>query len=162
MWWLNIELILMLCEKLLSNHGELSSLKRLRSYKLNVSAIIIIVWRMICSNLALVGFPKCDTTSLFFYLEDHPEVCSSIGKENYFLIDKGHPQSLNPKPIILFFLRNLAERVYSLFQFSKNNMVLLPKSLTFPVFINKIKISENFFMNRSVLRNKIEHGKYIN
>jgi len=164
---------------------------------------------MLHPNLVLVGFPKCVTTSLFCYLADHPEVCSSIGKETYFLMDKGHPlftkkknyiksglegygsffsrrynkekiilestpdyfyqktafvvlQSLIPQPTILFILRNPVERAYSLFQFAKNKLAQLPKNLTFPVFIKNIRISKDFLANRPVLRNTIEHGKYIN
>ena len=42
-------------------------------------------------NVAMVGVPKCGTTSVFSYLADHPEVCQSSEKETYFLMDKGHP-----------------------------------------------------------------------
>ena len=39
-------------------------------------------------NFFIVGGPKCGTSSLFEYLEEHPEVCMSFPKEpHYFLSD---------------------------------------------------------------------------
>ena len=36
-------------------------------------------------NLFIVGAPKAGTTSLHFYLQQHPDVCMSVIKEpNYF------------------------------------------------------------------------------
>lgn len=40
-------------------------------------------------NLFIVGAPKCGTTSLHYYLEQHPEICMSTIKEpNYFSADE--------------------------------------------------------------------------
>lgn len=38
-------------------------------------------------NLIIAGAPKCGTSSLFFWLGAHPEVCASKTKETYFLGD---------------------------------------------------------------------------
>lgn len=39
-------------------------------------------------NLFIVGAPKCGSTSLFWYLGDHPEIFASNNKEpNYFIYD---------------------------------------------------------------------------
>ncbi len=38
-------------------------------------------------NLIIAGAPKCGTSSLFFWLGAHPEVCPSKVKETYFLAD---------------------------------------------------------------------------
>ena len=39
-------------------------------------------------NVIIGGAPKCGTSSLFFWLGAHPEVCASKVKETYFLGDK--------------------------------------------------------------------------
>ena len=48
-------------------------------------------------NLIIAGAPKCGTSSLFFWLGAHPEVCASKTKETYFLADKvlRHNHNLN-------------------------------------------------------------------
>ena len=35
-------------------------------------------------NLFIIGAPKCGTTSLFHWLSEHPEICSSKRKETWF------------------------------------------------------------------------------
>jgi len=45
----------------------------------------------IIPNTLIVGFPKCGTTSVFQYLAAHPEVCATVEKETYYLMDPGHP-----------------------------------------------------------------------
>ena len=46
---------------------------------------------MLLPNLIIAGAPRCGTTSLFFYLSDHPEVCGANVKETYYFIDPGYP-----------------------------------------------------------------------
>ena len=48
-------------------------------------------------NLVIAGAPKCGTSSLFFWLAAHPEVCGSRKKETYFLADSvsRHNEGLN-------------------------------------------------------------------
>lgn len=48
-------------------------------------------------NLIICGAPKSGTSSLFFWLTAHPEVCGSTKKETYFLHDKvvKHNKGLN-------------------------------------------------------------------
>ncbi|OZG73988.1 hypothetical protein BTA51_09415 [Hahella sp. CCB-MM4] len=38
--------------------------------------------------LLIVGFPKCGTSSLYYWLSDHPDICASNPKETFFFIDK--------------------------------------------------------------------------
>ncbi len=38
-------------------------------------------------NLVIAGAPKCGTSSLYFWLAPHPEVCASTVKETFFLAD---------------------------------------------------------------------------
>ena len=42
-------------------------------------------------NVIIAGAPKCATTSLYYWLSQHPKVCSSIRKETYYLMDKNYP-----------------------------------------------------------------------
>jgi len=42
-------------------------------------------------NVVIAGAPKCGTSSLFSYLEDHPEVCGSSVKETRYLLDSDYP-----------------------------------------------------------------------
>ena len=46
---------------------------------------------MIRPNLFIIGAPKCGTSSLFNWLIAHPDVCGSLKKEPFFLMDSGHP-----------------------------------------------------------------------
>ena len=43
-------------------------------------------------NFLVLGAARCGTTSLHYYLDEHPDVCmSSIKEPNYFLFDEGRP-----------------------------------------------------------------------
>jgi hypothetical protein len=161
-------------------------------------------------NVIIAGAPKCGTTSLYFYLSDHPQVCSSAKKETKYLIDPGYPlfdpscnfhlggmegysslfrhcamdqdavileatpdyiyqktplevlPEIVPRPTVLFVLRNPALRTYSLFRFAKNNMSVVPKNLTFKQFLKLLRNPEDpIFRGRTILRNAIVHGKYV-
>lgn len=46
---------------------------------------------MTLPNVVIAGAPKCGTTSMFNWLTDHPEVCGSVVKEPFYLMDSGHP-----------------------------------------------------------------------
>ena len=39
-------------------------------------------------NFVIAGAPKCGTSSLYFWLAPHPEVCASSVKETFFLADE--------------------------------------------------------------------------
>ncbi|QDU40409.1 Sulfotransferase domain protein [Maioricimonas rarisocia] len=47
---------------------------------------------MILPNVVIAGTPKSGSTSLFRWLSDHPQVCSSARKETRILLDRGDPQ----------------------------------------------------------------------
>ena len=42
-------------------------------------------------NVVMIGAPKCGTSSMFRWLAEHPQVCTSSVKEPGFLLDRGHP-----------------------------------------------------------------------
>jgi hypothetical protein len=39
-------------------------------------------------NLVIAGAPKCGSTALYYYLDDHPDACGSDIKETHFLMDR--------------------------------------------------------------------------
>src|SRR6185295_15674771 len=170
---------------------------------------------MTLPNLVIAGAPKCGTSSLFSWLAAHPEVCGSIVKETFYLMDEGHPlrrknanyreQGLNgyesffrkcsphhrvvfeatthylyqqtalevlsrldPMPQIVFLLRKPSERVYSSFQYSKNNLANVHRDLSFAQFISEVMsrpdsalISEYAGDGAFVLQRDIEYSRYI-
>lgn len=46
---------------------------------------------MVRPNVFILGAPKCGTSTLFGWLTAHPDVCGTIKKETFFLMDKEHP-----------------------------------------------------------------------
>lgn len=47
-------------------------------------------------NLVIAGAPKCGTSSLHRWLDDHPAACGSRPKELFYLMDEGHPLRQGP------------------------------------------------------------------
>ena len=47
---------------------------------------------MILPNTVIIGAPKSGTSSLFFWLNAHPEVCGSRVKETFYFHDRVHPR----------------------------------------------------------------------
>ena len=43
--------------------------------------------KLVLPNTVIAGAPKCGTTSLFRWLNDHPDACGSTTKEPRYLID---------------------------------------------------------------------------
>lgn len=70
-------------------------------------------------------------------------------------------RTLNPKPQIIFLLREPASRAYSLFQFAKNNIGIIPAKLSFECFVDNLLNNDgDMFKQRPILRNAIKHGMY--
>lgn len=63
-------------------------------------------------------------------------------------------------PVLLFLLRRPSERVYSLFNYAKNNMAVLAKDVTFRQYVNKIKNRFASLNGKDVLGNAIDHSRY--
>lgn len=40
------------------------------------------------SHLFILGFPKCGTSSLYYWLSGHPDICASDPKETFFFMDQ--------------------------------------------------------------------------
>jgi hypothetical protein len=76
--------------------------------------------------------------------------------------------SLDPMPQIVFVLRKPSERVYSSFQYSKNNLANVRRELTFSRFVDELGKTSDSTMLREyaresafVLSNDIKYSRYI-
>ena len=71
--------------------------------------------------------------------------------------------SMPKSPITLFVLRKPSDRVYSLFQFARNNVSSLPKSIDFETFVNAVMEGgvHKFLSKRPILQQSIRHSQYV-
>ncbi len=164
-------------------------------------------------RIIVAGAPRCGTTSLFNYLNDHPDVYGPEIKETCYLIDQGYfPDSYNqmqvlpnihkngldgydalfdeakdnqvwleatpdymyqqtflevigqfdPKPLVVFCLREPSARVYSLFKFAKSRLGILSNDITFSQFLDDIKKGTGELQEHNILKHVIDHSKYVN
>jgi hypothetical protein len=66
--------------------------------------------RVILPSFVIAGAPRCGTTSLHYYLRQHPQVCMSAIKEpNFFLFGRNGTPAIGEEPIIRKSIRRLAE-----------------------------------------------------
>jgi hypothetical protein len=132
-------------------------------------------------DIALIGFPKCATSSLFDWLCQHPAVVppGNSTKELFFFMDKGHPLSadlnvhsrrpaaydsffssdedrlriegtthyvfqksalihfsdMTPTPVVITVVRDPARRVWSSFQYTRQNLARMDPSLSFAQYV---------------------------
>lgn len=166
-------------------------------------------------NVVIVGAPKCGTSSLFYWLADHPEVATSSVKETFYLVDRGplarlganfHDggldgyrsyfrhcdsncrtvleatvyymyqntarqvlASLDPLPQIVFMLRKPSSRIYSSYQYTKNNIAGLDKQVSFVELLDKLDRGQFDRVSDQVtsasyaymLKNLIRHSEYV-
>lgn len=170
---------------------------------------------MTLPNLVIAGAPKSGTTSVFFWLADHPEACGSSLKETNYLLDEGHPlqrpkanyysqglegyrqffghcardseivyeatphymyqetapsvlSSLSPVPKIVFILRKPSARVFSSFQYTKNNAGALQRGLAFSAYVEAVlggvadSLRDKFVPGHDpyILLNEIKYSQY--
>jgi len=159
-------------------------------------------------NLFVIGAPKCATTSLFYWLAQHPDVCGSSNKETYYLLDPEYPMvregnanfhrdglegyssffqdchaeqyrleatpdylyqetalevisQLEPKPQVIVVLRKPSERVYSLYQFARNNAGTLDLDVSFAEFVDAIQNDRELLASKPILRRAIKQSQYV-
>tara|TARA_R110001592_G_scaffold122742_1_gene329768 strand:+ start:6112 stop:7002 length:891 start_codon:yes stop_codon:yes gene_type:complete len=64
---------------------------------------------------------------------------------------------------VLFILRKPSDRVFSLYQFAKNNVSVLPKNIGFREFVEEIMGggTQDFVRNRPILQQAIHHSQYV-
>lgn len=160
-------------------------------------------------DFIIMGAPKCGTTSIANYLNDHPQICLSSLKEPNVLMDQDsiyyearRPnynsvgldcydalfQACSPEqlcfessvnnmyqktalaaiaampqtPQLFFVLRSPIERVYSMFQFAKNNVSRISKDFSFSEFIQMIETDDPLLRDKPSLRYAIDESRYIN
>ena len=164
---------------------------------------------VILPNTVIAGAPKCGTSSLFTWLEDHPDVCGSRFKETRYLLDRGHAlldrrsnyhehglagytahfrqcdgeaasiileatphylyqrtalevlSGLDPLPTLLFLLRKPSERMYSEYQFARNNRAVIDRDVTFREFVAMVRSGSPSLGGRRQLDAVIDHGRYV-
>ena len=71
--------------------------------------------------------------------------------------------SLESPPNVLFILRKPSERVYSLYQFARNNVSSIPKNTGFREFIEAVMIYDDrsFLQGRRILQQSLRHSQYV-
>ena len=86
-----------------------------------------------------------EATPTYLYQQTALRICSRISSS----------------PLFIFVLRNPSERVYSLYNFAKNNTADIDKNMSFRDFISEVRKGENgIFADSPILRDVIEHSKY--
>lgn len=86
-----------------------------------------------------------DTTPLYYYQDTAQKVIPTLGQSD-----------------IVFVLRDPTQRILSLFRYAKNNISVLPKTMTFEEFVAEVRKehSNEFVEPRPMLKNAIQHGLY--
>lgn len=71
--------------------------------------------------------------------------------------------SLPSSPKVLFILRKPSDRVYSLYQFARNNVSAIPRNIGFRSFVEAAMEggSQSFLNNRPILQQAISHSQYV-
>lgn len=99
-------------------------------------------------------FDHCRNRDAQIYLEATPDYLYQKTPLTYL------PQ-LDPVPHIIFILRRPAERVYSMFQFARNNMSVIDSSMTFSAFIDAVRNPESASgIDRPMLLDVLNHSRY--
>ena len=99
-------------------------------------------------NFIIVGFPKCGTTSLHHYLDEHPEIFMPEQKELHFFTSK-KLQSLNNGPgdkIVKKTQISSEEKYLSFFDKVENEIAIgeaSPSYINYPEYFPKIKQTLN-------------------
>lgn len=153
------------------------------------------------------GAPKCATSTVFSWLNDHPAIAGASKKETFFLMDVGHPQlpewnihnqGLNgftsffqsangdqirmegttqylyqktpiefgknhPSCKFLFILRDPVKRIYSSFDYAKNNLASINNDVTFKDFVQAalgIEKIDGVLGVNELLPFELEYGLY--
>lgn len=151
--------------------------------------------RKIFPNVVIAGAPKSGTSSLFFWMSSHPDVCGSKVKETFYLADEDNRfnngysyrsngldgyakffnhyseekivleatapyiyyktpievlSQLDPKPIIIFILREPAAKIYSQYKFNRYKLKTI--NCSFAEYVDKKGSQFN--------GNRIDHGYY--
>ncbi len=69
---------------------------------------------------------------------------------------------LPTKPDIIFILRKPSERVYSLYQFARNNMVVLDRKISFTEFVDTVVDNKSLSLKEmQILSNAVRDSQYI-
>lgn len=67
---------------------------------------------------------------------------------------------LTPKPLIVFLFRRPSSRIYSLYQFARNNMALLPEDMDFGSFVDAARRQDEVLAGRRNLARALDYSRY--
>jgi len=119
----------------------------------------------------LIRRPNVHTESLKVYRNLFPECADYlIEATTHYLYQKTARKYLlrmNPSPLILVIVRDPSERVWSSFQYSKNNKAKISSDLTFSQYVRWVLSGEEKRIRRFitgssyVLEREIDHSKYV-
>lgn len=76
-----------------------------------------VLMSQVLPNFIIAGVHKAGTTSLFYYLGDHPDVCASLDKETNFFIYTKYKTPVNP-----------LDKYYEQFEKYKNEKIIMEAS----------------------------------
>lgn len=100
-------------------------------------------------------FNHCKNSKAKVYLEATPDYLYQTTPLKYL-------PNLDPVPEIIIVLRKPADRIYSMFQFARNNMAVLDAHITFADFMNSLRNPDSALLaNRPHLRDAIAHSRYV-
>lgn len=158
-------------------------------------------------TVMITGFPKCGTSSVFDWLNAHPDISGSQPKETYYFSDPGthmfNPDrhighglgryrdffpdcasgarviieatpsyaysstalerlpDLNPQMRFLFFVREPAQQIYSLFKYFQNNWAWIPADMGFGDFLNHCRRRSHEFGGNELAQDAIANARYV-
>jgi hypothetical protein len=167
-------------------------------------------------DFVLAGFPKGGTSSIFSWLDAHPQLQGSVPKEPFFLMDDAHPlagqqgallsrdgwkayetffpepakgrlrfeatthyfyqetarkhlASLDPQPLVIFVLREPAQRLLSSFRYTRDNLGNCDRRLSFDQYVDCLLSGELRGLDRYyraasscwIAKRELEFGRYV-
>lgn len=100
-------------------------------------------------------FTDCEGSAAKVYLEATPDYLYQDTPLKYL-------PELDPVPHVVFILRKPAERVYSMFQFARNNMAVIDAHMTFADFLDNVRNpASGVLKDRPLLRGAMAQSRYV-
>ena len=154
------------------------NLKTLQNASIQCSSNSIFVRLMPLPNTIIAGAPKSGSSSLYWWLSSHPEVCASKTKETHFFDDSINSRfnssanvmnhglerylpyfdhcAINAKVIMeatpIFILREPSVRAHSQFRFNKYRLGNIPLDKTYVDYLKETSSTES---------DPLQRGEYI-
>lgn len=68
---------------------------------------------------------------------------------------------LDPQPQVTFIFRKPSERVYSFYQFARNNMAMVDPEVTFRRYVSMIRSGDSYLSERGSTGNTLSYSRYV-